>query len=83
MKGLAVSYSDTLNLSEKDETGVKKVVSKDQFVRISFDSRSMKSIRRFKLNQNSNFVKHKVFEDVPSDASKVKRPNLNREFYVI
>ena len=82
MKGLAVSYTDTLNMSEKDENGNKKVLSKDQFVRMSFDSRSMKSIRRFKLNSNCDFVKHKVF-DVAFKDSKVKHPNLNREFYVI
>lgn len=29
MKGLAVSYSDTLNMSEQDHNGRKTVVSKD------------------------------------------------------
>jgi hypothetical protein len=50
MKGLAVSFSDTLNMSEQDLDGRKKVVSKDQFVRIKFDSKYMKAISKFKLN---------------------------------
>ena len=42
----------------------------------------MKAISKFKLNQNSNYVKHKVFDDSPRD-SKIKNPNINREFYVV
>jgi len=82
IKGLAVSYSDTLNMSELDHNGRKTVVSKDQFVRIKFERSFMKAISKFKLNQNSNYVKHKVFDDSPRD-SKIKNPNLNREFYVV
>lgn len=42
----------------------------------------MKPIRKFKLNQNSPFVKHCVFAELPANG-KVENPNLNREFYVI
>ena len=51
-------------------------------MRVAFDSRSRRPIRKFKLNQNSAFVKHKVFADERPDP-KVEHPNLAREFYVI
>ena len=79
MKGLAVSFAETLNMSEKDSYGKKHVVSKDQFVRINFDqsaegkTTTMKPISKFKLNQNCSYVRHNVFE--PS--------NSEREYYVI
>ena len=37
MKGLAVSFAETLNMSQRDTSGKKYVVSKDQFVQINFE----------------------------------------------
>lgn len=51
-------------------------------MRVAFDSRTRRPIRKFKLNQNSTFVKHRVFADEPIDP-KVEHPNVDREFYVI
>ena len=74
---------ETLKMSEQADDGRKKVVSKDHFVRIKFDSRTMKPIPKFKLNQNSPFVKHQVFPRQPDASAGVDNPNLDREFYVI
>lgn len=82
IKGLAVNFQETLDMAE-DIDGRKKIVSKDQFVKINFASRSMAPISKFKLNQNCTFVKHQVFGDSSPADHKIKNLNHNREFYVI
>ena len=42
----------------------------------------MKPIKKFKLNQNCDFVKHNVFT-LPSGDSKITNINVDREFYVV
>ena len=85
-KSLATKFDETLNMSEYDMNGRKRILTKDYFVQIRFHSSTMRSIQKFKLNQSCHFIKHSVFEGSASSArqSAIKyTPNLEREFFVI
>ena len=45
----------------------------------------MNPIRKFKVNQSSPFVRHRVYKPGPEAAAdpSVANPNTDREFYVI
>ena len=51
-KNLATKFDETLNMSEADANGKKRILTKDYFVQIRFHSTSMCSIPKFKLNQS-------------------------------
>lgn len=50
VKGLAVSFSDTLGMAEQEVDGRKKVVQKDLFLKVNFGVPGTNPLPRFKLN---------------------------------
>ena len=61
-KSLATRFDETLNMSEQDANGRKRIMTRDFFVAIRFHSSKMHHIPKFKLNQSVHFVKHDVFD---------------------
>ena len=65
---MATKFDETLNMSEMDMKGRKRILTKDYFVEIQFHSAQMRNIQKFKLNQSCQFVKHSVYEGSASSA---------------